>query len=107
MTLGDELRAVLSQEADMQYATPPDVDRLIVGGRRRRRHRNLARAGGTALALALVGGGAYAVTHQDGGNAQGSRIAGDPSATSDPTGDPAAAVDLPPDGFWGGIDAGT
>ena len=62
MTLGDQLRAVLSQEADMQYATPPDVDRLIIGGRQRRRHRNLARAGGAALALVLVGGGAYAVT---------------------------------------------
>ena len=33
MNLGDQLRAALSQEADMQYATPPDVDRLIIGGR--------------------------------------------------------------------------
>ena len=81
----------------MQYATPPDVDRLIIGGRQRRRHRNLVRAGGAALALVLVGGGAYAVMHQDGGTAQGSRLADAPSATSDPTGDPQAAVELPPD----------
>jgi hypothetical protein len=107
MTLGDELRAVLSQEADMQYATPPDVDRLIIGGRQRRRHRNLVRAGGTALALVLVGGGAYAVAHQDGGSAQGSRLAGSPSATSDPAGDQDAAVELPPNGYWGGLDPGT
>ena len=108
MTLGDELRAVLSQEADMQYATPPDVDRLILRGRQRRRNRNLARAGGAALALVLVGGGAYAVTHQDGGTAQGSRLADAPSATSDPTGDPDAAVDLPPDaGPPGSLEPGT
>jgi hypothetical protein len=107
MNLGDQLRATLGEEADRQDATPPDVDRLIIGGRQRRRHRNLARAGGAALALVLVGGGAYAVTQQAGGIAQGSRIAGSPSATSDPTGDPAAAVDLPPDGYWGGLDPGT
>jgi hypothetical protein len=108
MTLGDELRAVLSQEADMQYATPPDLDRLIIGGRRRRRQRNLARAGGTALALVLVGGGAYAVTHQDGGITQGSRLADAPSATSDSTGAPGSAVDLPPDaGPPGSLDPGT
>jgi len=61
MNLGDQLRETLGEEADMQYATPPDVDRLIIGGRQRRRHRNLVRAGGTALALVLIGAGAYAV----------------------------------------------
>ena len=108
MNLGDQLRETLGEEADMQYATPPDVDRLIIGGRQRRRRRNLARAGGAALALVLVGGGAYAVMHQDGGTAQGSRLADAPSATSDPTGDPQAAVDLPPDaGPPGSLDPGT
>ena len=107
MTLGDELRAVLDQEAEMHHAPPPDVDRLILGGRQRRRHRNLARAGGAALALVLVGGGAYVVMQQDGVTAQGSRLAGEPSATSDPTGGPQAAVALPPDGYPGGIDPGT
>ena len=65
MNLGDQLRETLGEEADMQYATPPDVDRLIIGGRQRRRHRNLVRAGGTALALVLIGGGAYAVLQTD------------------------------------------
>ena len=45
MNLGDELRAVLNQEADMQVTQGPDVDRLIMGGRARRRRRNLTRAG--------------------------------------------------------------
>ena len=35
------LRAALTQEADMQDAPRPDVDRLISGGRGRRRRRNL------------------------------------------------------------------
>ena len=65
MNLGDQLRETLGEEADMQYATPPDVDRLIIGGRQRRRHRNLVRAGGAALALVLIGGGAYAVLQTD------------------------------------------
>ena len=32
MNLGDELRATLNQEADMQMTTGPDVNRLIIGG---------------------------------------------------------------------------
>jgi len=32
MNLGDQLRETLGEEADMQYATPPDVDGLIIGG---------------------------------------------------------------------------
>jgi hypothetical protein len=59
MNLDDQLRAALSQEADMQQATHPDVDRLISGGRVRRRRRNLVRGVGAALALVLVAGGAY------------------------------------------------
>ena len=44
MNLGDELRAALNQEADMQPTTRPDVDRLIVGGRGTPSPRNLTRA---------------------------------------------------------------
>jgi hypothetical protein len=44
---------------------------------------------------------------QEGVTAQGSRIAVAPSATSDPNGDPGAAVELPSEGYWGGLDAGT
>ena len=64
MNLGEQLRAALNQEADMQ-PTPPDIDGLITGGRDRRRRRNMLWAGGAALAVVLVGGGAYAVTQRE------------------------------------------
>ena len=51
MNLEQELRAVLSQEAEMTNATRPDVDSMIAGGQDRRRRRNLAWAGGVAAAL--------------------------------------------------------
>ena len=45
MTLDEQLRAALSQEADMQTVPRPDVDELISGGRVRRRRRNQGRIG--------------------------------------------------------------
>ena len=94
MTLGDELRAVLNLEAEMQITQGPNVDRLIMGGRVRRRRRNLTRAGGAALAVVLVGGGAYAVTQEP--RDPGSRgIANQSSSTSEPSGLAALPV-LPP-----------
>ena len=95
MTLGDELRAVLNQQADVQITKGPDIDRLIMGGRARRRRRNRTRAGGTALAIVLIGGGAYAVT-QEPGSPGSSEIATQPSSTSEPS-TFAAAPELPPD----------
>ena len=63
MNLDDQLRAVLSQEAEMTSSTrPPDIDGLIGGGQSRRRKRNAARAGIAVLAVAAVAGGAYGVT---------------------------------------------
>ena len=60
MTLGDELRAALGQEAEMQNVVRPDVAQLIVGGRARKRRRN-AHAGrhSAALVVVLLGGGVY------------------------------------------------
>jgi hypothetical protein len=104
MNLGDELRAVLNQEADMQPTTPPDVDRLIVGGRGRRRQRNLTRAVGAGLAVVLIGGGAYALT-QDGSEPEGARIADQQTVTPEPN-EPNAVPTLPPDPT-GGIRPGT
>ena len=105
MNLGDELRSVLNQEADMQSTTPPDVDRLIVGGRGRRRQRNLTRAVGAGLAVVLVGGGVYALT-QDRSEPGGSRIADQQTATPE-TNAPSAVPTLPPDPGSSGLRPGT
>jgi hypothetical protein len=95
MTLGDELRAVLNQEANAQITQGPDMDRLITGGRVRRRRRNRTRAGSTALAVMLIGGGAYAVTQQP-SSPGSSGIANQASPRSEPSGS-AAAPALPGD----------
>ena len=79
----------------MQYATPPDVDRLIIGGRQRRRHRNLSRAVVSGLAAVLVCGGAYAVA-QDRDDVGGSGIADQLTVTPEPPA-PTAVPTLPPD----------
>jgi hypothetical protein len=86
MNLDDELRAVLDHEAERQTTSLPDVERLIVGGRTRRRHRTVTRALVSGLAVVLIGSGAYAVT-QDRSEPDGGPIAN----TSD-----ASGVDEPP-----------
>jgi hypothetical protein len=68
MTLYDELRAALNQQADMTNAPRPDVDGLVRGGQLRRRRRNMVRIGVVAAAAVLVGGGAYGVTQIDSGD---------------------------------------
>lgn len=82
MNLDEQLRAVLSQEAEMTSATrPPDIDGLIGGGRARRRRRNVARAGVAVLAVALIGGGSYGATRLGGADADSAPpIATEPSA---------------------------
>src|SRR5262245_35726981 len=72
MSIDQQLRAALSQEAEMQTVPPPDVDRLIIGGRVRQRRRNLARVGWAGLAAAaavLIAGGVYGVMRPDAGSA--------------------------------------
>jgi len=61
MSLDDQLRAVLNQEADMRTATPPDVPGLISGGQARRRRRNALWAAGSVLAVVIAAGGVYGV----------------------------------------------
>ncbi len=53
MNLDEQLRAALDREAEMQKGPAPDVDRLINGGKVRRRRRNVVRFG-VAAALAVV-----------------------------------------------------
>jgi hypothetical protein len=65
MNIDQQLRAALSQEAEMQNAPAPDMDKLISGGRVRQRRRNLARAGvGVAVAV-VVAGGVYGVARSN------------------------------------------
>ena len=60
MTLDEQLRAALDREAEMQQAPAPDVNRLISGGKVRRRRRSLVRFGvASVLAVVLVGGGIF------------------------------------------------
>ena len=60
MTLDEQLRAALHQEAEMQTVPRPDVDELISGGRELKRHRNRGRIGVAAAAVVvLVAGGTY------------------------------------------------
>ena len=70
--LDPQLRAALSQEAEMQNAPEPDVDRLIVRGKVRQRHRNMVRAGAVAAVAVLVAGGVgYSLTRVDAGSSSG------------------------------------
>jgi hypothetical protein len=62
MNVDEQLRAALSQEADMQNVPAPDVDRLISGGRARQHRRTRTRFGAAAAVLVLLAGGAYGVT---------------------------------------------
>lgn len=62
MTLDEQLRATLGQEAEEREAPPLDLGSLISGGRVRRRRRAVARFGVGVLAAVLVGATAYGVT---------------------------------------------
>ena len=61
MSLDDQLRTELNQQADMRYAPLPDVQGLISGGRARRRRRHARRAGLGVAAVVLAVGGLYGV----------------------------------------------
>ena len=78
MSLDDQLRAVLKEEAELRSGTLPDVPGLISGGRSRRRRRYGALAGGAVLAAVVVSGGVYAVP-QLGRDDSVSQVANQPS----------------------------
>lgn len=62
MSLDDQLRSALVEESDRRSIPRPDIERMISGGRVRRRRRDLARLGAVTVAVVLLGGGAYGIT---------------------------------------------
>lgn len=91
MSLGDELRDTLSREAGTRSAPPPDVSRLISGGRARRRRRTVARVG-LAAASVLVCASGYAVAA---GDRQESRSDRDIAVTPTPSSDDSRVALVP------------
>lgn len=92
MTLDDQLRAVLNEEADVRTATQPDVQRLIRGGRARRRRRNAVWAGGAVLAAVVAVGGGYGVAQLGDADA-GSLITDQPTLQPLPDSDEPVAIE--------------
>ena len=80
MNLEDELRAVLSQEAEMRTTPTPDIEGMVSGGESRLRRRHATRIGLAAAAVLLVGGGVYGVTQLGDDEAEKNPdVAGEPS----------------------------
>jgi hypothetical protein len=92
MTLDDQLRAVLNEEADVRTAARPDVQRLILGGRARRRRSNRVWAGGAALAAVIAVGGGYGVAQLGDADA-GSLITDQPTPQPLPVSSEVVAVE--------------
>src|SRR5215207_9129267 len=90
MTLDEQLRAALSQEADMQTVPRPDVDELISGGRVRRRRRNQGRVAVAAAVAVLLAGGAYGVTLIDSTTKAAPADTSKPSRSAEPQSLPTA-----------------
>jgi hypothetical protein len=97
MTLDDQLRAVLNEEADLRTATRPDVQGMIRGGRARRRRRNAVRAAGTVLAAVIAAGGVYGLA----------QLADRDADSTGPITDVPSAQPLPDIGDGLAIDPGT
>ena len=94
MSLDEQLRAVLNEEADTRTGGVPDVQGLLRGGRARRRRRNAVWAGGGMLAAVIAAGGLYGAV-QLGESIDGSagRIAEQPEPMSLPRSDVGVPVE--------------
>jgi hypothetical protein len=85
MNLDEQFRAVLSEEAQMQTPTRPDIESLIIGGQARRRRRRTTLIGTGAAAAVLVAGGVYGVTQLHLGDSGSQRgITNQPTQSSEP-----------------------
>jgi hypothetical protein len=83
MNLEQELRAVLSQEAEMRTTPTPDIDVLVNGGESRLRRRNTMRLGLAAAAVLLVGGGIYGATQLGGDDDAGAGVTNQPTGPAE------------------------
>jgi len=86
MNLEEELKAVLSQEAEMRTTPLPDIEAMVNGGESRLRRRNTMRISLAAAAVLLVGGGIY------GGTQLGDNDDPDSGVTNQPTEPTEAAI---------------
>jgi hypothetical protein len=102
MNLEEELRAVLSQEAEMRTTPTPDIEGMVNGGKSRLRRRNTTRIGLAAAAVLLVGGGIYGATQLGDNDDPDAGVANQPSETA------AAAIPQSwPDNDGAPVEAGT
>jgi hypothetical protein len=85
MNLDEQLRAALSQEAEMRTTPAPDIEGLVRGGQVRRRRRTVSRIAIAAAVVVATGGAAYGIA-QLGSDDAGSqpRIVDNPSQGSVP-----------------------
>jgi hypothetical protein len=79
MNLEEELRAVLSQEAEMRTTPTPDIEGMVNGGESRLRRRNTMRVGLAAAVVLLVGGGIYGATQLGDNDARDTGVTNQPS----------------------------
>lgn len=94
MSLDDQLRSVLSEEADTRTGSPPDVPGLIRGGRARRRRRNAVWTGAGVLAAVIAAGGVYGVAELGDGDARSTDlIANEPTPSSLPSSDAGVPIE--------------
>jgi hypothetical protein len=86
MNLEKELRAVLSQEAEMRTTPTPDIAGMVDRGQERLRRRNSMRLGLAAAAVLLVGGGVYGITQIGGGDPDAgvATVPSEPSEAANP-----------------------
>lgn len=103
MNLEEELRAVLSQEAEMRTTPTPDIEGMVKGGQDRLRDRNAKRIGLAAAAVLLIGGGVYGVAQL--GHADADADSGVTSVPTGPTG-PTEAADAGEPPSWADTDGG-
>jgi hypothetical protein len=83
MNLEEELRAVLSQEAEMRTTPTPDIEDIVNGGESRLRRRNTMRIGGLAAAAVLLVGGVYGVMQLGDDDDPDAGVANQPSESAE------------------------